>query len=509
MNILIVDDERVILDGIEELVRSSGFGIDNIFTAASAAKALEIMDSTQVDILLSDIKMPGMSGFELYDRVRETVMPELILITGFAEFEYAQKALNSGAVGYILKPIDEKQLYDALKKAIRRVVEKKLADTGRTQEETECERILNAVFRGESVSEGQLEYIARSIAPSGIGQKYILATFHISADGDAGLLMWELQERASEYFKRRVRGGGVLFFGTDSGRLLHCLYIGSEPECIERICRDFTADFRPAVPAQIRISVSDARGRLTRELYTHSIEAYYDRLLDGERSVLTHKSSSIQMVSGIESELKLIDIAISNEDMSGLKALLDRIFSREYIINSTLTVKAVYFLTANTVILTFSRLNAGMSAAQVDELLSEKPLLSVSGVAELADFVYAAVFDVLMEQSSNKGMQMTILKIISYVDANFDRELSVKELSNMFALTPNYLSQMFKKETGENFVAYLNRLRIDKACEYLRTANIKIHEISGLVGYRDSQYFYRVFKKYTGCTPIEYRMNEK
>lgn len=79
----------------------------------------------------------------------------------------------------------------------------------------------------------------------------------------------------------------------------------------------------------------------------------------------------------------------------------------------------------------------------------------------------------------------------------------------MFALTPNYLSQMFKKETGENFVAYLNRLRIDKACEYLRTANIKIHEISGLVGYRDSQYFYRVFKKYTGCTPIEYRMNEK
>ena len=255
--------------------------------------------------------------------------------------------------------------------------------------------------------------------------------------------------------------------------------------------------------------MSDARGRLTRELYTHSIEAYYDRLLDGERSVLTHKSSSIQMVSGIESELKLIDIAISNEDMSGLKALLDRIFSREYIINSTLTVKAVYFLTANTVILTFSRLNAGMSAAQVDELLSEKPLLSVSGVAELADFVYAAVFDVLMEQSSNKGMQMTILKIISYVDANFDRELSVKELSNMFALTPNYLSQMFKKETGENFVAYLNRLRIDKACEYLRTANIKIHEISGLVGYRDSQYFYRVFKKYTGCTPIEYRMNEK
>lgn len=64
-------------------------------------------------------------------------------------------------------------------------------------------------------------------------------------------------------------------------------------------------------------------------------------------------------------------------------------------------------------------------------------------------------------------------------------------------------------ERLHNFVAYLNRLRIDKACEYLRTANIKIHEISGLVGYRDSQYFYRVFKKYTGCTPIEYRMNEK
>lgn len=515
MKALIVDDEKIIVDGIKLLIEKSGYIFESVYTVYSASQAIDILREEKIDILFSDIKMPAVDGFALIERAAEYGMPETILITGFAEFEYVQKAINAGVLGYILKPIEEEQFYELLKRAVNKVLsenttEKKI-DKGDLVSQRR-EKLLERAICGEGISESDMAHLEQDF---GISEpNYMLITFHLKVDNELGIdldiVIDNVKSAAKEYFSKKAEDNvKFFFFCSDNAKKIQCLCVGVEnAERIETICERFCREYSFCVPVNMCISISDVRKKLSRELYTHSQEAYYERCLGNVSSVLKYKASSLQMVSGIENDLKVVDIAICNDDMIGLRAILDRMLSADYITESGLTVRAVYFLIANTVILTFNRLNAEIMTNTVDELLSEKPLKSMESIDELAEYVYNTVFDVLVQQKQYKGTKMTVVKIINYVDTNFDKDLSVKQLSMQFGLTPNYLSQIFKKATEENFATYLNKLRVGKACELLRNSNIKIYEVCRMVGYKDSQYFYRVFKKYIGQTPIEYRMND-
>ena len=519
MRVMIVDDEKIIVDGIRLLIERSGYNFDDVYTVYNTSQALEILRTENIDILFSDIKMPVMDGFELIEKSTGFGSPQTILITGFAEFEYVQKALNAGVLGYILKPIDEEQFFDLLKRAVNNVISRNAAkrisagEKSRDAEPKRYEQLLNAIFRGEILKEADTAYLLKTLADTNDEPDYMIITFHVSVanklDADFRMVTEEVRISAKKHLTQRNKDVSFYFFTSDNEKKLQCLCVGKGGmESLESDCESFCREFYCCVPVTMYISISDVRKKLSRELYTHSQEAYYEHYLNSSKRVLKYKANSLQMVSGIEKDLKIIDVSISNDDMIGLRKILDRIFSASYITESGLTVRAVYFLVSNTVILTFNRLNAEVMTATVDELLSEKLLHSMENVSELSEYIYNIVFDVLVRQKQYKGTQMTIMKIINYVDANFDKDLSVKQLSTQFGLTPNYLSQIFKKETGENFAVYLNKLRIGKACELLRSSDIKIYEIGSIVGYNDSQYFYRVFKKYVNQTPIEYRMDK-
>ena len=511
---LIVDDEKIIVDGIKILIEKSGYIFETVYTVYSTSQAIDILRKEKIDILFSDIKMPALDGFALIEKAAEYCNPETILITGFAEFEYVQKALNVGVLGYILKPIEEEQFYDLLKRAVNKVISKNSTDRNADKGDSESMRqkqLLEKAICGEGISESDMAYLERKFSKQ--EPQYMLISFHISVnaelDVDLNIIIDNVKSAAKEYFSGNSDDDMMFFFFcSDNYTKIQCLCVGTiNAEWVENVCEQFCREYSFCIPVKICISISDIRRRVSRELYTHSQEAYYERCLGNAKTVFKYKASSMQMVSGIENDLKVVDIAICNDDLIGLREILNRILSMEYITESGLNVRTVYFLVANTVILTFNRLSAAIMTDKVDELLSEKTLRNMESIDELAEYVYNTVFDVLVQQKQYKGTQMTVMKIINYVDSNFDKDLSVKQLSLQFGFSPNYLSQIFKKATEENFATYLNKLRIRKACELLQNSNIKIYEVGRMVGYKDSQYFYRVFKKYVRQTPIEYRMN--
>lgn len=514
MNVLIVDDEKIIVDGIRLLVERSGYSFENVFTACSVTQALDIVKEKSIDILFSDIKMPVMNGFEFITSIHKYCNPEIILISGYAEFEYAHQALNAGVMGYILKPIDEEQFFKILKKAVNKLVTRAEAEPARTDSQRHVAQLLHIMFGGGDMSARDREYLEREIT-AGENARYVLIMVNISVpdkfDADIQNVLNEIQPTLERCFEAQPCRGKFWFFRNANPNNLLCLCTGAEDtEQLERVCAGFMRDFHPCIPMDIYISMSDVRSRLSQELYRHAQEAYYERFLDRDKHILKYRASNLQMASDIENKLKIIELNVTNADMINLEKSLEEIFSVEYIKNSGLTVRAVYFLVANAVILTFNRIKVEISNTVVEEILSESYLRQIKkSVSELAGRIYNVILDVLLEQNQSAGTQMTIQKIVSYIDANFDKSLSVKQVSEMFGLTPNYLSQIFKKEVGKNFVSYLNRLRIEKACRLLRESNIKIFEIGSMVGYNDSQYFYRVFKKYMNQTPIEYRMNKK
>ena len=518
MNVLIVDDEKIIVDGIRLLVERSGYSFENVFTSCSVVQALEIIKENRIDILFSDIRMPVMNGFEFISSVHERCNPEIILISGYAEFEYARQALDSGVLGYILKPIDEEHFFQLLKKAVNKIVsdrgEKPYGDTEPEESYQKAARLLNIMFGGGTISGKDREYLENELSVGG-NTHYMLVAVNVSIedkfDTDMQTVLNEIQSALRQCMQGQSCCEKFLFFRNANPNSLQCLCMGGENlERMEKVCRRFITEFNPCIPVNIYISMSDVRSKLSQELYRHSQEAYYERFLDSGRHVLNYRASSFQMSSDIENKLKIVEHNIKNEDTVNLQKSLNEIFSVEYIKNSGLTVRAVYFLVANSIILTFNRIKAEISKTVVEEILSETYLRRITeSVTELAEYIYNVILEVLLEQNQSSGTGMTIQKIVSYIEANFDKNLSVKQISEQFGFTPNYISQVFKKEVGENFVSYLNKLRIEKACKLLRESNIKIFEIGSMVGYNDSQYFYRVFKKYMNQTPIEYRMNKE
>lgn len=513
MNVLIVDDEKIIVDGIKLLAEQSGYDFDNIFTACSVAQALDIARNNRIDILFSDIRMPVMDGFEFINNIKRYCTPEIILISGYAEFEYAHQALNVGVMGYILKPIDEEQFFDILKRAVNKIATSSEKKPTYTDTQRRMAQLLQIMFGGGDISARDRQYLEGELAAE--SARYVLIMVNISIadkfDADIQTVLDEIQPALEQCFAEQSYQGKFWFFKNTNPNNLLCLCEGAQnTEQLERVCTGFMREFHSCIPVEIYISMSDVRTRLSQELYRHAQEAYYERFLDKNKHILKYRASNLQMASDIENKLKIVELNVANADMINLEKSLQEIFSVEYIKNSGLTVRAVYFLVANAVILTFNRIKVEISNTVVEEILSESYLRRIkNSVSELAEHIYNVILDVLLEQNQAAGTQMTIAKIVSYIEANFDKSLSVKQVSEMFGLTPNYLSQIFKKDVGENFVSYLNRLRIEKACKLLRQSNIKIFEIGSMVGYNDSQYFYRVFKKYMNQTPIEYRMNKK
>ena len=119
LTLLIVDDDIDIVSGLSETIPWTQCGIENVLKAYSGEEAMEIISETHVDIMVTDIKMPGIDGIELLERVTEKMIaPKTIILSGYAEFEYAQSALGLGAIGYVLKPVKVQELMDLVGRTV-------------------------------------------------------------------------------------------------------------------------------------------------------------------------------------------------------------------------------------------------------------------------------------------------------------------------------------------------------------------------------------------------------
>ena len=116
-------------------------------------------------------------------------------------------------------------------------------------------------------------------------------------------------------------------------------------------------------------------------------------------------------------------------------------------------------------------------------------------------FTYATV----NTSANNKKIPEKLRVAVEYIHENLDKVPSIEEMSQLTGLSPSYFSRTFRKAMDENFVSYVNRIKVEKAVEMLKTGNKSINVIAEMLGYTDASYFIKVFKRYTGTTPLAYR----
>lgn len=535
--LLIVDDETVIADGLYEVFGKFDPELD-VVKAYSAFEALDIMKRTRIDIVLSDIRMPGMDGLELMERiVREWPHCKIIFLTGYEDFDCVYKAIQKPGVSYILKT----EGYGKVKEKVREAMEEIGEELRMKQVEMESEERLNALetlMQGEYVRHlirgtRSLDELAADFRQLNIPLDPekpvipVLATFRIPAGKEsvagrqqAALAVIRL---ARAFLKVKVRQMAVpdryqdvLWLiqpkedaASDEAAVRHLAGIF---EWVERACSD-SLGIQPAVT----LADGAVPWAALAETYERIRQAQSARAGDGALMVQTVPVRQRQPRTGggaerfdsrdLLEQAEWLDIHLESGRREEFFAVFDRLADRVAGAADPSAAMACYYAVALVLLGQINRTVPGEKAARPVNLnklmrLEEHPSRA-DGFAYLrktAEWLFSE-----RQSGEQKRAEQVADRMRAFIEEHLHDDLSLVRLADRFHFNPSYLSRMFKQECGVNLSDYLDERRLLKAKELLRDRNLKIAEVGAKVGYHAPHSFTRFFKKMTGLSPQEYR----
>lgn len=529
---LIVDDEPRIRRGIERHVQSLGEGWEVVATAGDGREALQLLQehNGNVDLLITDVKMPEMDGLTLIMEAKKLYAIYPLLISGFDDFIYLQTALREGALDYILKPLDREQFRNRMLE-LRDIIAR---DRHHTLTRGEMERDTEKLNKTRQVQ--TLSYITSAdINITNLGcwvdefpqGKYILQLVRLDTlpvktraytAKDWKAYFYALENILSEVVDSELHSGrsGWCFFGGESD--FWVLMHGSQAdEQLEDIAYRLAEKIRTSIQSYTPFTVSIAYGHTIEELYLlpeakrqslarmnyryvhggNQIFHSAERLEEGDSDLLGKEAAILsQMLK------RAVDQANEADALKAYKRFFELIEQME-------SPSRIQSAALNAVILIHSAQlenTRGLSdsISIMDEIQKVKRAASLqelrSCIWHLAEYV---IHDMIKSrQSSNVKL---IEQAKRWIADHRAEDVTIKKIADHVYMNPTYFSEYFKMQTGETVLDYLTRLRIELAKELLRDTRLKLHDISGRVGYQDVKYFSKLFKHKLGMTPSQYR----
>ncbi|WP_170311475.1 response regulator transcription factor [Vallitalea okinawensis] len=523
--VLVVEDEVWIRRGIVRKLEKSDFPFTHIYNAKDGLEALKIMKDNPVDIVITDICMPDMTGLELIKRIREENKDtEFMIISGYSEFKYAEEAINMGVKSYLLKPTKEDELKEALLKINEALIEKKKYN--RLTKENACMKIRH----DQLLIEKEINFLLKS--------NHQQKSFQLLKDSEPALF----QHDNYQLLILNASGSSIMSSGDDikeditskiiewlhgiknlgnyyiikNNDLINQLFIfiyGHQNEVeatCQQLCKECLYNLAKTFNVYITIGKSAVLNHLDGELYLSAKKAIDLRLIHGLNRIYDPESmTKHDDFQFPKTELKLLSKLIQLRDSKNIEILLADIFSRERYMKSG--INYLYFVYSEVVNVIYEALYAMNKMMDIHhrrsyDLFSLNMIDHINKIEEIA----TCFFHVIEERiKSNHDTAMTCKELVDqavkYIDLHYAERISLKNLALQFGINADYFSSIFKKELGQSFTKYLTKQRLTHACRMLKETNTTVEEIARSVGYSDIQYFYRVFKKEYSYTPIEYR----
>jgi len=482
-----------------------------IGTAENGVEALEHVKQTPPDIIITDIRMPGMDGLELVSEVA-MLFPQIsfIMLTGFSEFDYAKIAMQYGVKHYLLKPCSEESLSEALSELVRE----------REERLNEENFILSVKYGLERVLPHAKEQFLKELVTNksyGVEEwKYFGELFGLQFQTQRVRLLLVEIEGEHEYehlFAVRNIAGDIFQHPILSSTVGRRVLLLMEDEVSEEALFEKIDTIRVTFMKYYRIDLTAALsepGELTqvRRLYTQTIECLNHRFYLGEGSLITEKDICIpEDDSGLEWQLDqerlvmLIKAGHWADAESELKTLLQQLLNLRYGIAKTKSYLIQIFME-------IIRLGGQeRMQAYMDKLPS---VIETSTLQSFQQFVLSIAEEITLERFGRnrcKQSQM-VTQVQNIVHSRFHEEsLTLQTVAQEIFMNPDYVSKMFKKETGEKFTNYVTKFRIRKALEHIeQCSHFTIGTLAEEMGFGDNvSYFSKVFKKTTGFSPSEFK----
>ncbi|ETT59145.1 two component AraC family transcriptional regulator [Paenibacillus sp. FSL R7-277] len=499
--VFIVDDEPFILSGLQDILDWEELGLTIAGQAENGQEALEQLREIPADILITDISMPVMTGLELIRAVRE-FRPDLkvVVLSGFDEFMYVKEGLALGIENYLLKPINLEEFQQTLETIVEKLNVSRL--------DMQWWEYTNSVLKDNVL----LRWLRGQIDPQERSERLNLIGLPLTSRYVQVALLQV--EPAMDTFRKRVsdlaeaEASFFMFWDSDNDLVLIHNYeeasAGAEEmafmlEEITGLCTGgeklraavgspvYGVDAAPASYEQAK------QAQEFLEIHPERSIIYYEQLRDRKEdlgAVLPEDWSDYaklimsKNVAGLSEQLELY---FSAPAMDGLTPAMLEEISLEWMLFFRVLIKDIRSETER------ESIAEGLTAIRRANSL---PALS----AALRQ-TSAGIIGMLDRELKSP----VVNQVLNYIAKSYSEDLSLKKLGFMFNIHPVYLGQLFHKTTGESFAEYMNRYRIDKAKEQLRTTNLKVHEIARSVGYWEMGYFYKQFKKYVGISPTEFK----
>lgn len=501
--VMIVEDEELILQGIKNIVDWDGLDLQVAHMAHNGLEALEMWEKEPVDIIITDIDMPEMSGLELLRRIRsKEEHVRFIILTGFDEFEYAREAIRLEVENYILKPINEEELEQQLKKAIVKLEELEKKKIRYIDEKTEWMRFLS----GKTAEEGY-EYYKEHLKLSPENGSYWAAVMKWSTDSVKENRITDMI-MAIQNDKNQLR---IVHLPPDS--LLFLLNGFEDPQDV----REYFQLLQNQIESQFDILTFISIGpvfhdyRKLPECYKVAMKLQKYLVVDGYGSCVDEKHIQARKSEDITIDRTQLRKLILKKENEGALGYIEDLFINN--VKSGVSIDSLYQMAVHIAILLqeikmeYKLENSGSlhnlpelleTIYQADDIFGIKTLF-MSEVNEIIRFLH--------EEDSQ--YTPVVRQIMDEVQKNYRDDMNLKTLAYKYHMNASYLGQIFQKEVGCSFTQYLSSKKIEIAKELILNTNMKINDIAKEVGYPDTSYFYRKFKQHYGVAPASLREMKK
>lgn len=453
--VLIADDEPSVIESLQESMDWDALGLCLAGCVGSGREALEVCERERIDIAILDIRMPGQNGLELCEKLRSRSEEiQLIIISGYAEFSYAERAMRYGVLGYCLKPLEYDKLARLLMRAVKNLEKTASADSDGN--------FLDALENGDT------ELISRILTSYGMkeGQYYTAVTVgeeHIDLAAQEGMLValgqgqygYVTGEPLSE-----ARLNAYLAHETNQGAGVWEKAVGAN-ELSQAMQNCIAMAYQFFVTPQNRLchKLDERKAAAVLEKVQKSVwEERWDQVCE---QLAKMEQDGMEQLT-VRSAVKLCNIIFTGS-----------LFREE---------ETDYYIYG------------------IRQLVTE-----YGSLKHMLQSLRAAILAARTPEMNEGYTNAAFMKLMVYIKENYTRSISLSTAGEALHMNPNYVSQLFKKEAGITFIHYITQLRMEDAVNLLSMTKKPVVDIAMEVGFNDYFYFCKTFKKYMGKTPSQYR----
>ncbi|MBM7565359.1 response regulator transcription factor [Paenibacillus sacheonensis] len=541
--LLITDDETIIVDGLFEMFSEYTESMElELYRAYSGDEAIKRLHTTQIDILLTDIHMPGISGLEVLRQAKSIwAHCKVIMLTGYNEFKYIQEAVRSGSIEYVLKTEGDAKIVQAVEKACLALKEEwqlnelivKAKDSMSLALPMLRKAFLMEWLEGaRTAAEIREEQLAEMQIPLRQGQPVLLVTGKVDqwrtgmSLADKELLLFAIDNIAEEYLRARLHVVQVKYESDQWVWLLQSRD-PADDDSMERFVYGSLEMTQKQADQLLKLSVSFLIGSKETD-WNKLPEAYYRMKwqisygIGMGREMMLHEfgpsPSTIEQENDDEGpnrsqyfgpDLKKLESYLESGSEEAFRqhmaAFLDKL--PDWNERHTFTVQEIFLALSSMFMTCMNRSGLTHSIGRRIDLGKCVELKSFADWKGVADYFLqiAAHYFLLRNQSEFSPYRDVIQTIETYVHAHIAEDLSLTRMAEIVYLNPYYLSRLYKKLSGITLTDYVIHVRMEKAKELLRGTNLKVNEIAQEIGFESPAYFTRFFKRVAKMTPIEYR----